>query len=158
MPLLPTFRTGITLRWTRPDDPVAVALARAQQRELTLSNPPDHVPHGLRDDIVFVVAEAEGTALACGALQALEPGAAEIKRMYVRPEYRRTGMSRLVLAAIEERAVSHGIEVLRLETALAFTAAVALYRSVGYRPIPAYGEYVGDPLSYCMERRLSPRS
>ena len=78
----------------------------------------------------------------------------EIKRMYVVPEHRGEGLSRLVLAAIEQRARERGMSVLRLETALAFTAAVALYRSCGYTEIPAWGPYVDDPLSYCMERVL----
>jgi putative acetyltransferase len=142
------------LRWVRADHPDAVVLADRQQRELATENPDDHHVYALHDDIEFVIARHGDRDIACGALQRLDPTTAEIKRMYVVPDARRTGLSRLVLAAIEQRARERGITRLRLETALAFTAAVNLYRSSGYAEIPPYGEYAGNPISYCMERRL----
>jgi putative acetyltransferase len=144
-----------SLRWVAADAPDALALAAVQQSELASQNPADHVPYALHDDFEFVVLDLAGVPAACGGLQPLSPGLAEIKRMYVVPDARGQGLSRLVLAAIEDRARDLGIRWLRLETALFFTAAVELYRSSGYAPIPAYGEYIGDPISYCMERQLS---
>jgi putative acetyltransferase len=136
------------------DDPVVAVLAAAQQAELDTMNPPDHVPYPLRVDISFVLVSVDGTPSACGALQRLNTTTGEIKRMYVVPAARRTGLSRVVLSELEARGRELGLRTLRLETAEMFTAAVALYRSYGYRPIPPFGDYVGDPLSYCMERDL----
>jgi GNAT superfamily N-acetyltransferase len=146
--------TVLALRWVPADHPAAAVLATRQQHELATENPDDHHVYALHDEIEFVVAEDSGHAVGCGALQRLDPTTAEVKRMYVVPEARRRGLSRVILAAIEDRARELGITHLRLETALAFTAAVALYRSAGYHEIPPYGEYAGNPISYCMERQL----
>ena len=96
--------------------------------------------------------------MACGAWQPLEPGVAELKRMYVRPAYRGRGIARQLVVALEEEAFAAGRPVLRLETGTYLTRAIALYRSAGYRPIPVYGEYVGNPYSVCFEKRLPAAS
>jgi putative acetyltransferase len=85
----------------------------------------------------------------------LEPGVAELKRMFVRPLHRGRSLGRALLSALEEKARTAGIRVMRLETASLLTEAIALYRSAGYRDIPQYGPYVGDPISVSMERQLS---
>jgi putative acetyltransferase len=149
--------SDIVLRWVPADHPVAVALAAEQQRDLTNQSPQDKLDYALHEDIEFVVVERDGRPIACGALQRLDHSTGEIKRMYVVPDERRSGLARTVVTAIEDRARERGITRLRLETAPAFTAAVALYRSGGYVEIPAYGEYVGNPISFCMERELEPR-
>ncbi len=142
------------LEWRPATDPVVVALTRRQQRELDEHNPPDHVKKPLRADIEFVLALDHDRPIACGAWQRLDPCTAEIKRMYVLPERRGAGLSRVILGALEERARGAGCDRARLETALMFTAAVGLYRATGYAEIDAYGEYIGDPISYCMEKSL----
>jgi putative acetyltransferase len=145
----------VNLEWRSPSDPVATELAVAQQRELDTQNPEDHVPYPLRDDVEFLVALDGDRAIGCGALQRLNEKTAEIKRMYVIPEVRGTGLSRVILRALEDRAREAGRTHVRLETALMFTAAVGLYSSNGFYPIEPYGEYVGDPISYCMEKPLN---
>src|SRR5882724_9331910 len=144
----------MSIEWRPADDPDVLRLASAQQRELDTQNPADHVAYPLRTDIDFVVALRDGEPVACGALQRLDAATAEIKRMYVIPGARGAGWSRVILAELEAEAEKRGCTEVRLETALMFTAAVALYRSAGYREIPAYGEYVGDSLSYCMAKTL----
>jgi putative acetyltransferase len=146
---------GMHLEWRPPTDPVVVDLAATQQRELDTQNPADHVAYPLRNDIEFVIALEDGQPVACGALQRLDQTAAEIKRMYVVPERRGAGLSRVILGALEDRARAEGCGYARLETALMFTAAVSLYRAAGYVEIEPYGEYIGDPLSYCMEKSLN---
>ena len=97
----------------------------------------------------------DGRAVACAAWQAMEPGAAELQRMYVRPAFRGRGIARQLIVAIEEEALAVDRPVIRLETGDYLPAAIALYRSCGYRPIPAYGEYVGNSYSLCFEKRLA---
>jgi putative acetyltransferase len=143
------------LEWRKPTDPAAAELAATQQRELDAQNPDDHVAYPLRDDIEFVIAVDDGRPVACGALQRLDAKTAEIKRMYVVPDRRGAGLSRAILTALEDRARTQGCVYARLETALMFTAAVGLYRAAGYTEIEPYGEYIGDPLSYCMEKFLA---
>lgn len=138
-------------------DPELAALVTAQQREI-------HEMDGGRsgrgfmpdDDSAYLVAVVDGRAVACTAWRALpEDGAAELSRMYVRPAFRGRGIARQLIVAVEEEALAAGRPVIRLETGSYLPAAIALYRSSGYLPIPAYGEYVGNPYSVCFEKRLA---
>ena len=96
-----------------------------------------------------------GEALGCGALRPMQDAdVGEVKRMYVRPAARRQGLSRLILAALEDRARAFGYRALRLETANRQPAAIGLYESSGYRRIDCYGIYAVEPLSLCYEKAL----
>ena len=129
---------------TGPADPDAVALAKAMTDEghLTYADRglirAQELSELLGPDDLVLVGRIDGEAVACGALRALEPGIGEIKRMYVAPEHRGRGLGRRVLSALEAEATAMGFERLRLDTGDRQTAAIALYRSAGYRPIPAY--------------------
>ncbi|MDQ1104955.1 GNAT family N-acetyltransferase [Nocardioides zeae] len=80
--------------------------------------------------------------------------AAEIKRMYVAPEARGRGLSRVVLAHLEQTARAAGHDGLVLETGTRQPAAVALYTACGYVPVTAYGHYKDAPESVYLGRRL----
>ena len=88
----------------------------------------------------FVVGWEDGRAVAGGALKRLEPGVAEIKRMYVLPEARRRGHARRLLAALEDTARVLGYERMRLDTGARQPHARALYESAGFQPIPDYND------------------
>jgi putative acetyltransferase len=137
-------------------DPELVALVAAQQRELRDADGGlDGIRYPIHDDCSYLVVVVDRRAVACGAWQPLEDGVAELKRMFVRPAYRGRGIARQLVVALEEEALAAGRPILRLETGTYLSAALHLYRSVGYQPIPAYGEYVGNPFSVCFEKRLS---
>jgi putative acetyltransferase len=141
---------------SRPaQDPELAALVVAQQRELQeIDGGQDgqvYMPH---DDAQYLVVVVGGRVVACGGWQALGPGVAEIKRMYVRPAFRGAGIGRQLIVALEEEALAADRPVVRLETGTYLPAAIALYRASGYLPIPTYGEYVGNPFSVCFEKRL----
>ncbi|WP_347058745.1 GNAT family N-acetyltransferase [Blastococcus sp. HT6-30] len=76
---------------------------------------------------------------------ALGNGAAVVKRMYVVPAARGRGVSKAVLAGLEDAARARGWTTLRLESGPRQPEAIALYSGAGYRPIGAFGHYVGDP-------------
>ena len=136
-------------------DPELTALVLAQQREVCEADGGlDGLVYGVHDGAAHLVCVLDGRAVACGAWQPLEPGIAELKRMYVRPAYRGRGIARQLVVALEEEALAAGHPVVRLETGTYLPAAIALYRSVGYVPIPVYGEYVGNPFSVCFQKRL----
>jgi GNAT superfamily N-acetyltransferase len=109
------------------------------------------------DVAAFLVArDAEGRAVGCGALRPLAGGVAEIKRMYVRPLARGAGLSRTLLAALEDEARSRGFTMIRLETGTKQPEAMGLYAAAGYREIEGFGAYADHPESRCFERALVP--
>jgi len=72
-------------------------------------------------------------------------GDAEIKRMYVREQRRRTGIARTLLAELERTANQAGVRRLVLETGTAQPEAIAMYRRAGFADIPAFGHYAHSP-------------
>jgi DNA-binding MarR family transcriptional regulator len=89
---------------------------------------------------LFLIATLHGEPAGCGALK-FHPGApAEVKRMWVAPAVRGLGLGRRLLAELEARAAAHGVRVLRLETNQALAEAISLYRSAGYREVPAFND------------------
>jgi ribosomal protein S18 acetylase RimI-like enzyme len=81
---------------------------------------------------------AGGPVLGMGALKPVDAVTAEIKRMYVRPAGRSRGIGRTVLERLVEGARAEGYATARLETAHFMTAALRLYRSLGFRDIPVF--------------------
>ncbi len=74
----------------------------------------------------------------CGALRPIAPGVAELKRMWVRPAFRGRGLGREVAGALLAAAREEGYQAVRLDTLATMVEARALYRSLGFREVPAY--------------------
>jgi len=101
----------------------------------------------------FVVARNDtDAAVGCGAFRPLQPGIAEIKRMYSRPNNPGTGSA--ILLYLEAEAAALGYHALWLETRLINTRAVQFYEARGYARIENFGKYLGNPLAVCFEKRL----
>ncbi|WP_443078815.1 GNAT family N-acetyltransferase [Streptomyces sp. NBC_01497] len=83
-------------------------------------------------------------------------GDAEIKRMYVVPEARGQGLSRRVLAALEDDARAAGRLRMVLETGTKQPEAISLYVSSGYEPCDKFGHYRFEELSRCYAKPLRP--
>jgi putative acetyltransferase len=103
---------------------------------------------------VFLVCYLNDMPVACGAFRPFE-GSAEIKRMYVVPSLRGRGLARSMLDFLEVEAARRGFSQAILETGRQMTEALGLYRSRGWKEIPVFGPYVGDPKSICFEKRLA---
>jgi putative acetyltransferase len=141
------------------DHPDAVALRAAQRAELTARyGTPDSEPGPAPtagDTTIFLLArDPDGVAIGCGALRELDASTGEIKRMYVVPQRRRSGVAAAVLAALEAEAVRRGWMRLRLETGTEQPDAMAFYERHGYQRIANFGHYAGSAVSVCYERAL----
>ena len=98
----------------------------------------------------FVVAWADEKAVGCGAVRLIDNETAELKRMYIVPEYRGQGLAGAILRLLEDHARALGATRVVLETVIGPPAAVALYRAAGYEEIPKFGPYVESEISFCM--------
>jgi putative acetyltransferase len=150
--------------WTiepRPwDDADGAALRAAQRAELDArygcdDHEPGTPPSAADIDLFLIAADpATGQAVGCGALRRLDPATAEIKRMYVTPASRGSGVSTAILRALEAAAADRGWTTIRLETGHGQPDAMRFYEREGYRRIPPFGAYIGSGISVCYERVL----
>lgn len=108
----------------------------------------------LAEAVAFFLIRENGVPAGCGAVKLVGSEYAEVKRMYVRPQFRGTGLAKLMLRHLTDHAQGQGIELLRLETGIHQRAAIGLYERLGFRRIPPFGEYQEDPLSRFYEKRL----
>jgi DNA-binding MarR family transcriptional regulator/GNAT superfamily N-acetyltransferase len=89
---------------------------------------------------LFLIAMLQGEPAGCGAVKYHDSDPAEIKRMWVNETVRGLGLGRRILAELEARAASNGARLLRLETNDTLAEAIGLYRSAGYREVPAFND------------------
>lgn len=106
----------------------------------------------------FLVAYEDGRPVGCAGVRALEPGTAELKRMFVRAGARRRGVAGQLLRACEQAARELGYQRLWLETGLEQPEAIALYEAAGYRPVRRFGQYRDSPSSRYYGIDLAPGS
>ena len=131
-------------RVTEPTDEARV-LVEQLARELAMHYAAEQ-QHGLRFEAIFephihfAVARIDGRAVGCGGIAFFEDFA-ELKRMYVHPDVRGSGVSDAIIAQLESEAKKRGIRVLRLETGTAQVAAMRFYERHGYATCEAFEPY-----------------
>ena len=89
---------------------------------------------------LFLIATLHGEPAGCGGIKFPAGAPAYIKRMWVSPAVRGLGLGRRLLAELEARAKARHAPAVQLETNQVLGEAIALYRSAGYREVPAFND------------------
>ena len=113
--------------------------------------PGEYVPPTGRLFLAFAGDQISG----CVALRRLEEGTCEIKRLFVRPEFRGKGLGSELTQAVIDAAREIGYERMRLDTLPSkMDRAIAMYRALGFREIEAYYRHPVAGAT-CMELSLT---
>ncbi|HEX5405190.1 MAG TPA: GNAT family N-acetyltransferase, partial [Pseudonocardiaceae bacterium] len=98
--------------------------------------------------------DADGTAVGHLALRRVGDDL-EVKRVYVAPAARGTGVARVLLADAEAQATKAGVTRLVLHTGDRQPEAVALYTTAGYTPVPVFPPYDRLPFGLCLAKNIT---
>jgi GNAT superfamily N-acetyltransferase len=127
----------VDLRYDHPD---AVALRHAFREEQIgrygFADPAEYEgPHG-----AFLVVYYHNSARGCGGFRWFDrtAGVAELKKLYAAPQVRGHGLGGLLLIELERMALERGARRIIVESGVKNLAALALFKSFGYQPIPSY--------------------
>lgn len=97
----------------------------------------------------LLLAQGNGKTAGCVALRKIETDICEMKRLYVRPGYRGTGLGKKLVEELIVEARKIGYTRMRLDTVgESMKDAVALYRRLGFKDIAPYREYPLDGVLY----------
>lgn len=113
-------------------------------------NRAEYVQYNKLDDIHVVVAYDNDIPVG----SASDDEYAEVKRVFVKKEYRGRGISNNLMKVLEERAREKGFKYFILESGEPLVSAMALYRKIGYKVIPNFGQYIDMEESICMKKKL----
>lgn len=109
----------------------------------------------VREAVVFFITHFEGRLAGCGGIKIFPGEYGEVKRMWVRPQFRGLGLGKAMLSHLAGYARSRELKLLRLETGIYQVEAIGLYERFGFQRRLPFGEYKVDPLSVYFEKRLS---
>lgn len=102
------------------------------------------------DGVLLLALEGRQSA-ACGALRKLDERTCEMKRLFVRPEFRGRGLGRTLAEHLVAEAIRLGYSTMFLDTLDRLKAAIAIYKSLGFEET---SPYYGNPLPGVIYWRL----
>jgi GNAT superfamily N-acetyltransferase len=150
---------SFTITLERPDTADAVALI-TELENILAPNYPIESRHGLSverliaEAVAFFVIRSDGKLAGCGGIKLFGSEYGELKRMYVRPQFRGAGLAKRLIDHLAAYACEQGVYLLRLETGIHQKEAIGLYERMGFQLIPPFGIYKPDPLSLCYEKPI----
>lgn len=104
-----------------------------------------------------IVAYSNNKPVGCGCFKPFDEKTVEIKRMFVLPEFRGKGISKIILGNLEEWATELGYSQSILETGKGQPEAIGLYQKMGYSVIENFGQYADMPNSVCFRKDLKQK-
>lgn len=148
----------ITFHRTDSSNADFIALVKKLDAYLSTTDGEDHSFYNQYNGIDslkhVIIAYEDDNAIGCGAIKQYEPGAMEVKRMYVPPEQRGKGIASTLLTELEAWAKELGNTRCILETGKRQVEAVGLYHKNAYQVIENYGQYAQMDNSICFEKWL----
>jgi DNA-binding MarR family transcriptional regulator len=130
----------VEFRELAPSDPVAHVAAGHYFAELDRRFPGGFDPGEPDDEGTFIVASSEGEPVAYGGVRALGTHTGEIKRMWVRDDWRGAGLGSRMLRQLEDLARRLGHTRVVLDTNRTLEEAIGMYRRAGYVEIERYND------------------
>jgi putative acetyltransferase len=145
----------IQRNWDHPDFRELISLLDGEFRERYGAVQDEYDRHNTTGPATTIlVAYEDEKAVGCGAFRVFDEKTVEIKRMFVRKEYRGKGISKLILNRLEEIAADMGYSTAVLETGIKQQEAIALYKKSGYTQTEKYGPYANLEFSICMSKKI----
>lgn len=118
-------------------------------------NRAEYILYNQLDDIHdVIIAYDDDIPVGSASFKKYDDECAEVKRVFIKQEYRGKGISNTLMELLENAARKQGYHYLILESGEPLVAAMALYRKIGYKVIPNYGQYKDMPDSICMRKEL----
>ena len=117
-------------------------------------NRAEYILYNQLDDIHNVVVTYDDIPVGSASFKEYDDECAEVKRVFVKEEYRNKGIANELMELLENTAREQGYRYLILESGAPLVAAMALYRKIGYKVIQNYGQYRDMPDSICMKKKL----
>ncbi|MEG0276645.1 MAG: GNAT family N-acetyltransferase [Coprobacillus sp.] len=111
--------------------------------------------HKLSKMAYLVVCYEGKNPVGCGCFKVIDKQTIEIKRMYVREEYRRLGIAHMIINHLEKEALQRGYIISTLQTRKDMKDSISFYKKMGYYLVENYGVFVNDELCVCMKKELS---
>ncbi|MCW6035440.1 GNAT family N-acetyltransferase [Spirulina subsalsa FACHB-351] len=150
---------NFVIRVSDPAEPKIGQLLERLNQYLMELYPPEvnYIPslESLRQpNVTFLAACLQEEVIGCGALIDQQGKYGEIKRLFVKPEFRRLKIGDRLLASLEKSAISLNLPWIRLETGILQPEALRLYEKRGYQPCPPFDCYKEDPLSVFLQKQL----
>lgn len=150
---------NISVARERPDSPDATALIEELEAHLSSIYPAEN-RHGLSvarlisENVAFFVLRCDGAPAGCGGIKLYGDDYGELKRMYVRPQFRGQRFGEIILEYLLDYARDQGISTVRLETGTFQEGAIRLYERVGFRSCGPFGEYEATPMNIFYEMAI----
>lgn len=149
----------VTVTREAPDSAAATVLITELEEYLARYYPPENrfgfsSARLAAEKVPFFVLHYDEVPAGCGGIKLFGTEYGELKRMYVRPQYRGKKLGHLLLDHMAGFALENDVKLLKLETGIYQEAAIKLYENYGFVRTSPFGDYTATPLNIFFEKKL----